>query len=194
MKIDKDIKKIYAKSRKEWRRWLEKNHKKESNINLIKYKKHTGKPFLTSKEAMEEAICFGWIDTTIKRLDEERYMQRFVKRKKNANWSRNTLSYARELIKQGKMSEQGLSAYKLGLKKKPHDYNRTKNPKIPEDLKKELEKVKNKKTKENFKKIAPSYKRRYLWWIETAKRRETREKRIKEFIERIKLGKKFGEA
>ena len=77
MTNSKNIKTIYTKNRKEWRKWLLKNHKKENKVNLIKYRKHTGKPSVTSKQAMEEAICFGWIDTTMKRLDDERYMQRF---------------------------------------------------------------------------------------------------------------------
>lgn len=188
---DKNVKSVYAKNPKEWRNWLLKNHKKETKVNLIKFKKHTGKPSLTPKEAMDEAICFGWIDTTVKRLDEERYMQRFSKRGKNASWSKNTLSYAKRLIKEGKMVEAGLEAYKKGLKKKPLDHGLQKNPQMPEDLKKELEKTK--KAKENFDKMSKSYKRYYLWWIERAKRPETRNKRIKEVVKRIKQGKKFGE-
>ena len=100
MMDDNNIKTIYAKNRKQWGAWLRKNHKKENKVNLIKYKKHTGKPSLTPKEAMEEAICFGWIDTTVNRLDEERYMQRFSKRSKNSRWSKNTLSYAKKLIEE----------------------------------------------------------------------------------------------
>ena len=98
------MKTFYAKNTKEWREWLRKNHKKESSIYLIKYRKHTNKPSLTSKEAMVEAICFGWIDTTMKGLDEDRYMQRFCKRTKNSRWSKNTLRYAKELIKKRNMN------------------------------------------------------------------------------------------
>ena len=189
MMDDDKIKKFYAKNRKEWRKWLLKNHKKEGKVNLIKYKKHTGKPSLTSKEAMEEAICFGWIDTTIKKLDEERYMQRFSKRSKNSRWSKNTLKYGKILIKKGKMAKAGMEAYKKGLKKKPLDHKLSKNPKTPEDLIKKL----NKKAKQNFDKMAPSYRRFYIWWIENAKRTETRKRRIKHVVERVKEGKKFGE-
>jgi len=188
----KNIKTIYAKNPKEWRNWLLKNHKKEDKVNLIKYRKHTGKPSVTSKEAMGEAICFGWIDTTMKRLDDERYMQRFSKRNKNSRWSRNTLRYSKELIKKRKMTKAGLEAYKKGLKKKPLDHDRKKNPKTPEDLIKELNKKKNKKAKENFEKFSKSNKRYYLWWIESAKRPETRAKRIKEVVERAKENKRFG--
>jgi len=184
------IKEFYAKSRKEWRNWLRRNHKKEKKVSLIKYKKHTGKPTLINKEAMEEAICFGWIDTTIKRLDGERYRQTFVKRNKNSRWSNNTLGYAKELMKQGNMSKQGIHYYELGLKKPTIDHGFPKNPEVPEDLKKALEK--NKKAKENFYKFAPSNKRGYIYWVMRAKRPETREKRIKEIVKRSRDNKKFG--
>ncbi len=183
-------KRFYAHSRKEWREWLRKNHKKESKVYLVKYKKHTGKPTVNNKEAMEEAICFGWIDTTMKRLDDEKYQQAFVKRKKNANWSKNTLRYAKELIKKRKMTKAGLEAYKRGLKKLPIEHNIPKNPDVPEDLKKALEK--NKKAKEFFDKLAPSYRKFYIRWVHRAVRKETKDKRIAEVIKRCSKNKKPG--
>ena len=111
------MRKIYFKNTSEWRKWLKKNHEKEKAVNLIKYKKHTGKPSLTSKEAMHEAICFGWIDTTINRIDKNRYSQKFVKRNKNGRWSANTISYARKLIREERMTPTGLKSFKEGFKK-----------------------------------------------------------------------------
>ncbi|MFH1588546.1 MAG: YdeI/OmpD-associated family protein [Candidatus Diapherotrites archaeon] len=185
-----EIKTIYAGTRKEWREWFKKNHSKEKKVYLIKFKKHTGKPSLNNKEAMYEAICFGWIDTTIKRIDEEKYKQCFVKRNKNSKWSNNTLSYAKKMIKEKKMTPAGLNAFKEGLKKPILDHNLPKNPEIPEALKKALEK--NKKAKENFNKFAPSYKRFYIYGIELAKRPETKKKRINEVVKRAKENKKPG--
>ncbi len=176
--------KCYASTRKEWREWLRKNHLKEDKVYLIKYKKHTKKTTLTNKEAMEEAICFGWIDTTVKRLDEDRYQQCFVKRKNNAKWSKNTLSYAQEMIKKRKMTKAGLAAYKKGLMKPPIDHNLPKNPDIPFELNELLKKDKD--VLENFSRLAPSYKRYYIYWIEKAIKKETRDKRIKEVFKRIK--------
>lgn len=112
---------FYAKTRDDWRKWLKKNHEKEKKIGLIRYKKHTGKPSPSHKEAMDEAICFGWIDTTVNRLDDEKYIINFAKRNINSKWSYKTLSYAKEMKKQGKMSPAGLSAYKHGLSKPPQD-------------------------------------------------------------------------
>ena len=183
-------KSIHPKSRKEWRQWLQKNHKKESKVFLIKYKKHTKKPTITHREAMDEAICFGWIDTTAKRLDDKRYGNHFVKRNESSRWSSNTLKYAERLIKEGRMSEAGLKMYKEGLKKPVIDHGLPRNPEAPKDLKEALEK--DKKAKENFNNFAPSYKRVYIYWVERAKRKETRIKRIKETVKRAKENKKWG--
>src|SRR5438105_15579910 len=113
----KKAKAIYFKNKKEWRQWLRKNHKKEKSVAVIKYKKHTGKPSLSHKESIEEAISFGWIDTTIKRLDENRYLRNFSKRGANSRWSTATLGYAKQLIKEKRMSPEGLKYYLEGLKK-----------------------------------------------------------------------------
>lgn len=166
---------VYAKTREEWRDWLQKNHEKESKISLIRYKKHTGKPSPTHMDAMKEAISFGWIDTTIKRLDDERYIINFVKRNKNSKWSNNTLSYAEESVKQGKMSPAGLEAYKQGLSKPTHDFGIPANPQTPEDLMKILKQT---KTDEKFNLFPSSYKRALLRWLLKAKLSETRKKRI----------------
>lgn len=180
---------IHPLSRKEWRAWLRKNHQKESKVYLVKYKRHTGKPTITNKEAMEEAICFGWIDTTIKRLDDERYQQCFVKRTQKSRWSHNTLRYAREQIKKRKMSKFGMKMYLEGLQKPVIDHGLPKNPNTPEDLKKALG-----KNLEKFNQYAPSYKRYYIYWIEQAKRPETRLKRIKDVVQRTKDGRKPNES
>jgi len=184
-----EIKEFYAGTRRVWREWLRKNHNKEKKVYLIKYKKHTGKPSLTNKEAMDEAICFGWIDTTVKKLDDEKYRQCFVRRNKNSRWSNNTLRYAREMIKKRKMSKFGMKMYLEGLKKPVIDHGLPRDPEMPEDLKKELKK--NRKALENFEKFAPSYRRYYIYWIEKAKRAETRKRRIKTVVEKSEENKKF---
>lgn len=174
---------------KEFHNWLVKNHEKESSVLVVLHKKHTGKMKTNASELMKEAISFGWIDTTAKRVDENRWGIKYRKRTKNSKWSYNTLRYGKELIKQGRMSEQGLKYYKEGLKKKPNDEGLEGKLETPIELKKEIDK--NKETKEKFEKLAPSYKKMYLRWIIRAKRPETKEKRIKEVIkminERIKI-------
>jgi len=172
----------------EFRDWLMLNHDKERTVSVISYKKHTGKSFASHRELMEEAICFGWIDTTIKRLDEDRYIRNFTKRNKNSRWSDNTQSYAKELIKQKKMMSIGLKYYKEGLKKPTHDAGIPKNPIMPLELKKALDK--NKKAKENFKLFPPSTKKMIYRWILRGKLEKTREKRIKIIVEKAKEGRR----
>jgi uncharacterized protein YdeI (YjbR/CyaY-like superfamily) len=183
-----EIKQIYVSTIGEWRRWLEKNHTKESKIAVIRYKKHTGKPSPAYMELMHEAICFGWIDTTIKRLDEDRYLTNFSKRTDKSKWSNNTLRYAKELTKAGRMSEQGTKYYLEGLNKLPHDIGIPENPDVPIYLKQALSK--NKIAKENFEKFTSSYKKTILRWLLHAKLQETKDKRIKAIVQIAKENKK----
>jgi len=184
-------KKCYAQTRKEWRQWLKRNHEREKRVALVKFKRHTNKPALSHKESMDEAICFGWIDTTIKRIDEDRYERRFAKRTKKSRWSKATQSYARLLIKEGRMTEAGMKAFQDGLKKPVIDHGLPKNPATPNNLKKAL--AKNKKAEAFFKSLAPSYRRYYIYMVEKAKRPETKKKRIKEIVQKCKENKKPGQ-
>ena len=179
---------ITPKNLSEWRRWLEKNHLKESKVVMIKYKKHTGRPIIHAADAMKEAICFGWIDTTAKRLDEERYSQVYVKRGKNSRWSVNTLRYGKELLKQGRMSPFGIKMYREGLRKKAFDGHIPRNPDMPDELKKAL--AKNNKAQHNFENFPPSAKRMFYRWILHAKLPETRTRRIAVVVNNAKENKR----
>lgn len=167
-------------NRKDFRKWLKKYHKKENRVAVIVHKKHTGKPSPTHRELIEEAICFGWIDTTLRRLDENTYLRNFTKRSNHSRWSDNTLRYAKELIELGKMTEQGMHFYKLGLAKPTHDYGIPKNPDMPSELLIAL--TKNKKAKQNFDSFPPSTKKTYYRWILRAKQAPTREKRVGQIV------------
>jgi uncharacterized protein YdeI (YjbR/CyaY-like superfamily) len=178
--MTKKIKTFTPKTMTEWRNWLEKNHVKETKVILIKYKKHTGKPMINAAQAMREAICFGWIDTTAKRVDEDRYSQTYVKRGKNSRWSVNTLRYGKELLKEGKMSPFGIKMYKEGLKKKAFDGHVPANPDMPQGLKDALDK--NPKAKAFFETLPPSIKKMHYRRILYPKLEETRLKRIQEIV------------
>ena len=186
---DKRESSFYARNRSEWRAWLQKNHDNESKIALLKYKKHTGKPSLSHKESMEEAICFGWIDTTIKRIDDDTYIRRFARRTDKSKWSDNTLRYAKELIANGRMTPAGLIRYKEGLSRPTHDYGIPKDPDVPLDLKKAL---KSQGVWEKFESVAPSVRRMHLRWILRAKQSETRKKRIAAVVSFTEKNKKLG--
>jgi uncharacterized protein YdeI (YjbR/CyaY-like superfamily) len=185
---DDTMKTITAFNRDDFRKWLVRHHDREDKVYVVVYKKHTGKLSPSHRELMEEAICFGWIDTTVKRLDENRYIRTFSRRNKNSKWSNNTLSYAKDLIKRGKMTSEGLKFYKEGLKKPTHDFGIPKSPDMPVELKKALDK--DQKAKDNFKNFSASVKKMLYRWILRGKRDETRAKRIKLIVEKARVGRK----
>ncbi|MDY6958805.1 MAG: YdeI/OmpD-associated family protein [Halobacteriota archaeon] len=169
--------------RDEWRSWLAGHHETEDEIWLIYYKKHTGKPRIPYDDAVEEAICFGWIDGTVKKIDEEQYAQRYTPRKKRSVWSDLNKSRARKMIESGKMTSAGLE--KLG----DHLKEESSSPKveeltIPLDLKDAL--ISDPQAWENFSNFAPSYRRDYIGWILAAKREDTRQRRISAVVKRSK--------
>jgi uncharacterized protein YdeI (YjbR/CyaY-like superfamily) len=182
------MKEIIVFKKEDFRKWLAKNHEKESKVSVILHKKHTGKESPSHRELMGEAICFGWIDTILNRLDEDRYIRNFSRRNKNSKWSNNTISYGKELIEQGRMTPAGLKFYEEGLLKPTHDAGIPKNPSMPEELRKALDK--DSKAKENFMNFAPSAKKMHYRWILRGKREETRIKRINFIVESAKAGKK----
>ena len=100
----KDVEDYCPYDKKDWRKWLELNHNKKEAVWLIFYKKKSPNYNLSWSESVDEALCFGWIDTIVKRLDENKYFRNFTKRNENSRWSENTLSYAKKLIKDKKMA------------------------------------------------------------------------------------------
>lgn len=170
---------IHCASIEEWRKWLEENHLKENSVALIINKKHTGKGTISHLDSMKEAICFGWIDTTIKRLDENQYIRNFRRRTDKSTWSDNTLRYASDLLKQNLMSVEGLKRYNEGLSRPTIDHGIPKNPNTPRDIKEELE---NNEVIKDFKNLSKSQKRMYIRMILKAKTQETRKSRINQLI------------
>ena len=190
MKQDKTL---YVVNRNDWRAWLKKNHDSQREVWLVYYKKHTGKPRIPYDDAVEEALCCGWIDSTVKRIDEERYAQKFTPRNERSNWSELNRKRAGKMIRAGKMTKTGLAKFKQAgkhKKEKTQDTAHKKRLVIPPGLKKALSA--NKKALENFSNFAPSYRRLYIGWITDAKRPETREKRIKQTVKWSTENKKPG--
>jgi uncharacterized protein YdeI (YjbR/CyaY-like superfamily) len=159
---------------------------KKNIVILTKYKVHTKKPTFSHQDAMKEAICFGWIDATSKRINDNVWGVTFRKRGKNARWSNNTLKYAKQMIEQGKMTEAGMKAYELGKSKPTIDHNIPKDAPPPKDLLQALSK--NKTALNNFQNLSRTYKHMYIVWVERAKLPETRKRRIKSVVERMKQG------
>jgi uncharacterized protein YdeI (YjbR/CyaY-like superfamily) len=172
-------KEVYCSNRSEWRNWLAKNSKKEKEVWLIYYKRHTEKPRVPYNDAVEEAICFGWIDSTIQRVDVERYRQKFTPRNRNSNWSAHNVRRANKMIREGKMTKEGLVLFEewQASNKKPISREPTQGkPVPPDDLIRAMKE--NRKALDNYNKMAPSHKRNYILWITDAKKEETRLRRI----------------
>lgn len=184
------IETIYSNDREEWRSWLQKNHLSEKGVWLIYYKKHTKKLSIPYSDAVEEAICFGWIDGQVKKIDDDRYMQHYSPRTSKSRWSVINIERAKKMIKEGRMTEKGLSIFQNGIKNS-EIVPSSKNFSVPDDLKSAL--AKNKKALNNFENLAPSAKLAYVYWVDTAKKDDTRQRRIKKTVELIAQNKKFGE-
>jgi len=183
----KTLETLDVRTRKAWRNWLEKHHAKKSEIWLVFHKRHTGVASLDYDDAVCEALCFGWIDSIIRRLDDERYARKFTPRKPDSKWSTaNRRRYA-------DLESRGLLA-PAGRKRRPTsrsgDAPRPSASTVPPYIEKRLKSVPQ--AWQNFQQLAPSYRRAYLGWIDSAKREETKEKRLCEALELLAAGKKLG--
>lgn len=180
-KPDNQLETFQATNRQQWREWLEKNHHTSLGVWLIYYKVKTGKPSIRYSEAVKEALCFGWIDSKVKSLDSERYMQIFTPRKPKSVWSKLNKQYIEELIEQGLMTPSGLE--KIETAKQNGSWNTLDAIEaliIPGDLKQALEA--NETANRYFEAFSNSSKKNILFWIESAKRPETRLMRIEQTI------------
>ncbi len=181
MELHNEIKTFHARTRKEWRKWLEKNSQTEKSLWLIIYHKGCDTKSVYYEEAVEEAICFGWIDSIAHKRDEESKYQFFAQRKPKSNWSKANRERAEKMLAQGQMTASGQKL--IDLAKKTGTWEAlvdVQNSVIPGDLQKLLHK--NKTALKNFLAFPPSSKRIILEWISNAKKAETRQKRIEETV------------
>jgi uncharacterized protein YdeI (YjbR/CyaY-like superfamily) len=178
----------YAKDRLAWRKWLLKNHLKEKGVWLIYYKKTSDKTRVSYVDAVKEALCFGWIDTTSRPIDEFSYKQLFVPRKEKSSWSKLNKSYVEKLTKQGLMTEAGLE--KVLIAKQNGHWEKLDHVEaltIPPDFEKAL--AKSKKATKFFNTLKGWNLKYLLYWLHNAKREETRQARIKEIMDALKQEK-----
>ena len=187
------MKKLYIKDRAEWRKWLSENHNKETEIWLIYYKKGTGKASIGYGASVEEALCFGWIDSIIKKMDEEKYVRKFTPRRDGSNWSVSNKKRVEKLLKKGLMTEHGMQMVEAAKRKGNWDKLEPK-PKLRYEMLPEFTEALNKseKAQETFDNLSTTNKKQYIGWIEIAKRPETRERRIAESINLLEQGKRLG--
>jgi uncharacterized protein YdeI (YjbR/CyaY-like superfamily) len=175
------VKIFYAESKTAWRNWLIENHQNESKLWLIIYKKDSGTPSITYDQAVDEALCFGWVDSSINKRDDESYYQYFAKRNPKSNWSRVNKLKVEKLISEGKMSEEGLKMIELAkLTGTWTALDDVENLISPPDLQEALNL--NPLAQEYFDLFPRSVKRGILEWLMNAKQAETRSKRITEIV------------
>jgi uncharacterized protein YdeI (YjbR/CyaY-like superfamily) len=186
LQIEKEyngIKSFYAHSRSAWRNWLKKNHTKEKCVWLIIYRMDSGIASVYYKQAVEEALCFGWIDSKPNKRDEKSYYQYFAKRNPKSKWSKINKDKIEELIKDGLMMAAGLAAIETAKQNGTWTaLDAVEQIIIPQDLQKTF--AKNKKAWKNFKAFPRSVKKAILDWVSSAKKPETRLKRISETVSR----------
>ncbi len=183
---------LIFETRIDWRQWLAENHDNSEGVWMVYYKKHTKKRCVSYNDAVEEALCFGWIDSIVKTVDNEKYKQKYSPRRKNSIWSKLNKSRVDKMIKAGLMTPFGLAKMEEAKKNGQWDkaYETSKMPKMPKEFKQALEKDIEAYT--NFMNFAKGYQRDYLIWYISAKRQETKEKRLIQIIERSKQNKKPG--
>jgi uncharacterized protein YdeI (YjbR/CyaY-like superfamily) len=174
------------RNRQEWRRWLGKYHSLSPGVWLVFYKDRTGVKSIPYEDSVCEALCFGWIDSLIKRLDDDRYARKFTPRQPTSKWSDINRKRWAELKAAGLLASAGLDAA-------PTENTYAARPSIPE-LPAYIAKVlkANPAAWRFFQELAPTYRRHFVAWIHTAKRPETREKRIRESLALLSAGKKLG--
>jgi len=180
-------------TREDFRRWLEANHQSSKGIWLVYFKKHTKTQSIHYNEAVEEALCFGWIDSKVKSIDDQRYQQVFTPRNPKSVWSKLNKERVGKMVKEGWMMPTGTKAVEEGKKSGQWDKaygGATKRATLSEDLKMAL--MKEPLAWENFNNFAPSYRRTYIHWVAMAKRQETRDTRIKKVVENALINIKSG--
>jgi uncharacterized protein YdeI (YjbR/CyaY-like superfamily) len=177
---------VDVRTRHQWRAWLAKNHASSPGIWLVRYKQHTGVKSMPYEDLVRQALCFGWVDSLVKRLDDDRYAIKLTPRKSTSKWSDINRRRWNELKAAGQLAAPGVAMAPTKNRYLPKPII----PKLPTYVAKAF------KTKpkawEHFQTLAPRERRNFVVWIHTAKRSETRERRIRESIELLSAAKKLG--
>ena len=176
----------HFKNRNEFRKWLEKNHAKQTELWILFYKVHTKKKCMRYAEAVEESLCFGWIDGIVKRIDDEKHAQRYTPRKPKSYWSNVNKERAKRMIEQGKMTDAGL--VKIKEAKKSGWWKRAYSFEVENIMSGKMKEVlmSDKEAWTNFQKFGKSYQNTYIFYVNYAKREETKKKRMQVVLERAK--------
>jgi uncharacterized protein YdeI (YjbR/CyaY-like superfamily) len=173
----------------EFRAWLEENHETERELLVGFYKKGSGRPSITWPESVEQALCFGWIDGVRRGLDDESYTIRFTPRKPSSSWSRVNLEKVEELKGRGLMQPAGLRAHEQRREAKTgiYSYEQREAAELPAEYEERIRA--NAEAWNDWSARSPSYRKAAVWWVVSAKREETRERRLAQLIEHSAKGR-----
>jgi uncharacterized protein YdeI (YjbR/CyaY-like superfamily) len=175
-----------VRTRRHWRQWLAQHHASSPGVWLIRHKQHTGVESMPYDDVVREALCFGWVDSLVKRLDDDRFAIKITPRKPTSKWSDINRKRWKELEAAGLLAEPGLAAPPTANRYAP----RPTIPELPAYIAKAFKT--DPRAWRHFQALAATYRRHYVVWIHMAKRPETREKRIRESIDLLSAGKKLG--
>lgn len=175
---------FFARDRATWRSWLARHHGSKREIWLVRNKKHVTEPCISYDEAVEEALCFGWIDGIVKRIDDRQHAIRLSPRKKNSVWSPSNKKRVARMVRAGRMTDAGSALVRAAKESGAWDRadERQQPLVVPADLEAAL--ARNKRAHERFCAFAPSHRRAYIAWVIEAKRQATRDRRIREVVKR----------
>ena len=183
-----------ARDGPEWRAWLAANHAKEQEVWLIYYKATSGKTGIDYETSVEEALCYGWVDSLIQKIDAEKYARKFNPRRPGSFWSASNKKRMEKLIAEGRMTPIGLAKYdpnaRESISELGQQIRRAEVP-IPTEISETLKA--NQPAWENFQRLASSQQRQYAGWVLSAKKIETQQKRLAEVIAVLEQGKKLGQ-
>jgi uncharacterized protein YdeI (YjbR/CyaY-like superfamily) len=183
----KTLKTFDARTAERWREWLAEHHDSESEVWLVFHKRHTGQASIAYEDAVDEALCFGWVDSLIKRLDDARYARKFTPRKADSKWSTTNRRRYAQLKASGRLMLAGLHrppTDRSGDAPRPSLLN------VPAYIQEALKNCPA--AGGHFETLAPSYRRMYIGWIDSAKQPETKTRRLEEAIRLLAAGKKLG--
>ena len=185
------MKPTFFKTPGDLRRWLERNHASATELWIGMYKKASGKGGVTYREALDEALCFGWIDGVRKRLDEKAFVQRFTPRRPNSYWSAVNITRAEELTEAGRMHAGGLSAFERRDRDKAGKYSfERQNAKLDQGMEKRFRA--NPRAWAFFESQPAGYRRLIAHWVTSAKREETRQRRLETLIKESSARRRVG--
>jgi len=187
MNSSKAIRTLEVNTRQRWRSWLEKHHASESEVWLVFHKLDTGVKSLGYEDAVEEALCHGWVDSLVRRLDEGRYARKFTPRKADSKWSSSNRRRYADLASRGLLAA-------AGRRRAPTDWSgdapRPSVTQLPSYIERGLKA--EPRAWKTFGQLAPSHRRAYIGWIDSAKREETKQRRLREALRLLAGGQKLG--